>query len=85
MELQETSFLVTFSHTLLQMHQRSLAKVNYHIMTKHADLLIIRVTDKGTAFISTIIAEVLQILGNALMEFRTSTCVAQDYPQYCML
>ena len=48
-----------------------MAKVPIDIMTKHAYLPTTRITDKGTAFNSTIIAEITQILGITL-EYATT-------------
>ena len=52
-----------------------MAKALIDIMTKHAYLPTTLITDKGTAFTSTIIAEITQILG------RTFKCATTKHPQ----
>ena len=51
------------------------AKVLLDIMTKHAYLPTKLITDKGTAFTSTLIAEITQVLGFTLK------CATTKHPQ----
>ena len=53
-----------FAYPLTDASAINVAKVLNDIMTQHASLQTTLITDKGTAFTSTIIAEVTQILGN---------------------
>ena len=53
-----------FAYPLTDASAINVAKVLNDIMTQHASLRTTLITDKGTAFTSTIIAEVTQILGN---------------------
>ena len=55
-----------FAYPLTDASAINVAKALNDIMTKHANLPTTIITDKGTAFTSTIIAEVTQILGITL-------------------
>ena len=55
-----------FAYPLTDPSAINVAKVLIDIMTKHAYLPTTLITDKGTAFLSTIIAEITQILGITL-------------------
>ena len=55
-----------FAYPLTDASAINVAKAIIDIMTKHACLPMTLITDKGTAFTSTIIAEVTQILGITL-------------------
>ena len=64
-----------FAYPLTDASAINVAKVLIDIMTKHAYLPTTLITDKGTAFTSTIIAEVTQILGITLK------CATTKHPQ----
>ena len=64
-----------FAYPLTDASGINVAKVLIDIMTKHAYLPTTLITDKGTAFLFTIIAEITQILGNTLK------CVTTKHPQ----
>ena len=64
-----------FAYPLTDASGINVAKVLIDIMTKHAYLPTTLITDKGTAFLFTIIAETTQILGNTLK------CVTTKHPQ----
>ena len=64
-----------FAYPLTEASAINVAKVLIDIMTKHAYLLTTLITDKGTAFTYTIIAEITQILGN------TFKCALTKHPQ----
>ena len=64
-----------FDYPLTDASAINVAKALIDIMTKHAYLPTTLITDKGTAFISTIIAEVTQILGITLK------CATTKHPQ----
>ena len=64
-----------FAYPLTDALAINVAKVLIDIMTKHAYLPTTLITDKGTAFTSTIIAEVTQILGITLK------CATTKHPQ----
>ena len=64
-----------FAYPLADASAINVAKAPIDIMTKHAYLPTTLITDKGTAFTSTIIAEVTQILGITLK------CATTKHPQ----
>ena len=64
-----------FAYPLTDSSAINVAKAIIDIMTKHAYLLTTLITDKGTAFTSTIIEEVTQILGITL------NCTTTKHPQ----
>ena len=64
-----------FAYPLTDSSAINVAKALIDIMTKHAYLPTTLITDKGTAFTSTIIAEVTQILGITLK------CATTKHPQ----
>ena len=64
-----------FAYPLTDASAINVAKAIIDIMTKHAYLPTTLITDKGTAFTSTIIAEVTQILGITLK------CATTKHPQ----
>ena len=64
-----------FAYSLTDASAINVAKVIIDIMTKHAYLLTTLITDKGTAFKSTIIAEFIKILGITL------ECATTKHPQ----
>ena len=64
-----------FAYPLTDASAINVAKALIDIMTKHAYLPTTLITDKGTAFTSTIIAEVTQILGITLK------CAMTKHPQ----
>ena len=64
-----------FAYPLTDASAINVAKVLIHIMTRHSYLPTTLITDKGTAFTSTIIAEITQILGNTLK------CATTKHPQ----
>ena len=64
-----------FAYPLTDASAINVAKALIDIMTKHAYLPTTLITDKGTAFTSTIIAEVTQILGITLK------CATTKHPQ----
>ena len=55
-----------FAYPLIEATATNVAKVRIDIMTKHSYLPTTLITDKGSAFTSTIIAEITQILGITL-------------------
>ena len=55
-----------FAYPLVEATASNTAKVLIYIMTKHSYLPTTIITDKGTAFISKIIAEITQVLGITL-------------------
>ena len=55
-----------FAYPLIEATATSVAKVIIDIMTKHSYLPTTLITDKGSAFTSTIIAEITQLLGITL-------------------
>ena len=64
-----------FAYPLIEATATNVAKVIIDIMTKHSYLPTILITDKGSAFTSTIIAEITQILGITLK------CATTKHPQ----
>ena len=64
-----------FAYPLTDASVINVAKALIDIMTKHAYLPTTLITDKGTAFTSTIIAEITQILGITLK------CATTKHPQ----
>ena len=64
-----------FAYPLTDASAINVAKALIDIMTKHAYLPTTLITDKGTAFTSTIIAEITQILGITLK------CATTKHPQ----
>ena len=64
-----------FAYPLIEATATNVAKVIIDIMTKHSYLPTTLITDKGSAFTSTIIAEITQILGITLK------CVTTKHPQ----
>ena len=64
-----------FAYPLTDASAINVAKVLIDIMTKHSYLPTTLITDKGTAFTSTIIAEITQILGITLK------CATTRHPQ----
>ena len=60
-----------FVYPLTNASAINVAKVLIDIMTKHAYLQTTLITDKGTAFTSTIVAEILQFLGITLKSATT--------------
>ena len=63
------------SYPLTDASATNVAKVIIDIMTKHAYLPTTLISDKGTAFTSTIIAEITQTLGITLK------CATTKHPQ----
>ena len=55
-----------FAYPLIEATDTNVAKVLIDIMTKHSYLPTTLITDKGSAFTSTIVAEITQILGITL-------------------
>ena len=68
-------FRYLFAYPLTDASAINVAKALIDIMTKHAYLPTTLITDKGTAFTSTIIAEVTQIFGITLK------CATTKHPQ----
>ena len=64
-----------FAYPLIEATATNVAKVIIDIMTKHSYLPTTLITDKGSAFTSTIIAEIIQILGITLK------CATTKHPQ----
>ena len=64
-----------FAYPLIEATATNVAKVIIDIMTKHSYLPTTLITDKGSAFTSTIIAEITQILGITLK------CATTKHPQ----
>ena len=64
-----------FAYSLTDVSEFNVAKVFIDILTKHAYLPTTLITDKGTAFTSTIIAEITQVLGITL------ECATTKHPQ----
>ena len=64
-----------FAYPLIEATATNVAKVIIDIMTKHSYLPTTPITDKGSAFTSTIIAEITQILGITLK------CATTKHPQ----
>ena len=64
-----------FAYPLIEATATNVAKVIIDIMTKHSYLPTTLITDKGSAFTSTIIAEITQILGIKLK------CATTKHPQ----
>ena len=64
-----------FAYPLIEATATNVAKVIIDIMTKHSYLPTTLITDKGSAFTSTIIAEITQILGITLK------CATTNHPQ----
>ena len=64
-----------FAYPLIEATATNVAKVIIGIMTKHSYLPTTLITDKGSAFTSTIIAEITQILGITLK------CATTKHPQ----
>ena len=64
-----------FAYPLTDNSVINVAKVLIDIMTKHAYLSTTLITDEGTAFTSTVIAEIAQILGTGLK------CATTKHPQ----
>ena len=64
-----------FAYLLIEATATNVAKVIKDIMTKHSYLPTTLITDKGSAFTSTIIAEITQILGITLK------CATTKHPQ----
>ena len=64
-----------FAYQLIEATATNVAKVIIDIMTKHSYLPTTLITDKGSAFTSTIIAEITQILGITLK------CATTIHPQ----
>ena len=64
-----------FAYPLIEATATNVAKVIIDIMTKHSYLPTTLITDKGSAFTSTIIAEITQILGVTLK------CATTKHPQ----
>ena len=64
-----------FAYPLTEATATNVAKVLIDIMTKHSYLPTTLITDKGSAFTSTIIAEITQILGITL------ECATTKHPQ----
>ena len=64
-----------FAYPLIEATVTNVAKVIIGIMTKHSYLPTTLITDKGSAFTSTIIAEITQILGLTLK------CATTKHPQ----
>ena len=58
-----------FAYPLIEATATNVAKVIIDIMTKHSYLPTTLITDKGSAFTSTIIAEITHILGNTQMRY----------------
>ena len=67
--------ICSFAYPLTDASAINVAKAIIDIMTKHAYLPTTLITDKGTSFTSTIIAEVTQILGITLK------CATTKHPQ----
>ena len=61
-----------FAYPLTDASAINVAKALIDIMTKHAYLPTTLITDKGTAFTSTIIAEITQILLGITLKFATT-------------
>ena len=80
-----------FAYPLTDASAINVAKALFDIMTKHAYLPTTLITDKGTAFTSTIIAEVTQRLGITRMcnnktsannwKIRADPCLLENKPQ----
>ena len=68
-------YLYLFAHPLIEATAANVAKVLIDIMTKHSNLPTTLITDKGSAFNSTIVAEITQILGITLK------CPTTKHPQ----
>ena len=67
-----TSFPAVYLHTRHQIRTpKQIAKVINNIMTKHAYLLTTLISDKGTAFMSHVIKEVVGVLGVTLKRATT--------------
>ena len=64
-----------FAYPLIEATATNVAKVIIDIMTKHSYQPKTLITDKGSAFTSTIIAEITQILGITLK------CATTKHPQ----
>ena len=64
-----------FAYPVVEATAVNTAKVIIDIMTKHAYLPTTLITDKGTAFTSTVIAEITKILGITLQ------CATTKHPQ----
>ena len=64
-----------FAYPLIEVTATNVAMVIIDIMTKHSYLPTTLITDKGSAFTMTIIAEITQILGIALK------CATTKHPQ----
>ena len=64
-----------FAYPIIEATAKNAAKVIIDIMTKHSYLPTTLITDKGSAFTSTIIAEITQILGITLK------CATTKHPQ----
>ena len=64
-----------FAYLLIEVTATNVAKVIIDIMTKHSYLPTTLITDKGSAFTSTIIAEITQVLGITLK------CATTKHPQ----
>ena len=64
-----------FAYPLIEATATNVAKVIIDMMTKHSYLPTTLITDKGSAFTSTIIAEITQILGITLK------CATTKHPQ----
>ena len=64
-----------FAYPLTEATATNVAKLIIDIMTKHSYLPTILITDKGSSFTSTIIAEITQILGITLK------CATKKHPQ----
>ena len=64
-----------FAYPLVEATATNVAKVIIYIMTKHSYLPTTLITDKGSAFTSTIIAEITQILSITLK------CATTKHPQ----
>ena len=64
-----------FAYPLIEATATNVAKVTIDVMTKHSYLPTTLITDKGSAFTSTIIAEITQILGITLK------CATTKHPQ----
>ena len=64
-----------FAYPLIEATATNVANVIIDIITKHSYLPKNLKTDKGSAFTSTIVAEITQILG------KTLTCAATKHPQ----
>ena len=64
-----------FAYPLIEATATNVAKIILDIMTKHSYLPIALITDKGSEFTSTIMAEITQILGITLK------CATTKHPQ----